>query len=412
MNYLNRVMIVLKNFIVKRFFICVLGSVISLQGFHAMGASLVACGGNFNQFLQRIGVKAVERGVEKNSVLLALKYSKHSQKVLEMDRKQRTFRLSFLDFSERAINTYRLKNGIKNIERYKKTFQLAKSKYGVPAEVISAFWAMETDFGAVQGKFNTLSSLATLAHDCRRPEMFQEEYVSAIALFADGVIEKEITGAWAGEIGQVQMLPSDIKIFGQDGDGDGIVDLKKSAPDAILTAAALISDMGWIPNQPWIEEVKMDSGFPWEEAGFGRERALEAWKRLGIKSRTESFKANDQAIATLLIPQGRKGPKFLAYSNFKVYLSWNDSFIYTVTAAHLATRLGGAKKLISGDPEDILTVEEMIELQKILKSKGFNVGEIDGILGRNTRQSVRKMQLELGFPGDSWPTRNLLKKLR
>ena len=353
----------LKNFILKRFLIFLSIGLIPFQAFDAIGAPLVACGGSFNQFLQRIGVKAIERGIDKNSVLLALKYSKHSKKVLEMDRKQRTFRLSFLDFSQRAINTYRLKNGTKNIERHKKIFQLAESKYGVPAEVITAFWAMETDFGAVQGKFNTLSSLATLAHDCRRPEMFQEEYVSAMALLADGVIQKEITGAWAGEIGQVQMLPSDIQIFGEDGDGDGVVDLKKSAQDAILTAAALISDMGWIPNQPWIEEVIMDSSFPWEKAGFGRERTLDAWKKLGIKSRTGSFKINDQAIATLLIPQGRKGPKFLAYANFGIYLSWNDSFIYTVTAAHLASRLAGAKKFLTNDPEDILKVEEMIELQ-------------------------------------------------
>ena len=151
---------------------------------------------------------------------------------------------------------------------------------------------------------------------------------------------------------------------------------------------------------------------PWREAGFGRKRTLNAWKKLGAKPRTGSFKIEDQAKATLLMPQGRKGPKFLAYSNFDIYLSWNDSFIYTVTAAHLANRLGGAKSFLSNKPENILSVEEMVKLQNILKSKGFDVGEVDGILGRNTRQSVRKIQLELGLPGDSWPTKSLLKKLR
>ena len=412
MRNLNFRKIILKGITCKRFLVFSMISIASLQGFQAMGAPVVTCGGNFKEFLQDIGARAVERGINKNAVLLALKYSKHSNKVLSMDRKQSTFRLSFLDFSKRAINSYRLKNGVKNIKRYHDTFQLAESMYGVPAEVITAFWAMETDFGAVQGNFNTLSALATLAHDCRRPEMFQEEYISAIELFAEGVINKEITGAWAGEIGQVQMLPSDILIFGKDGDGDGLVDLKQSAPDAILTAAALISSMGWIPNQPWTEEVILPAGFPWREAGFGRKRTLSAWKKLGAKSRTGSFKIEDQAKATLLMPQGRKGPKFLAYSNFDIYLSWNDSFIYTVTAAHLANRLGGAKSFLSNKPENILSVEEMVKLQNILKSKGFDVGEVDGILGRNTRQSVRKIQLELGLPGDSWPTKSLLKKLR
>ena len=110
------------------------------------------------------------------------------------------------------------------------------------------------------------------------------EYIPKhIKLFADGVIEREITGAWAGEIGQVQMLPSDILIYGADGDGDGIVNLKKSSPDAILTAAALISSMGWRSNQPWIDEVVLPEGFLWEKAGFGRGRTLGEWKSLGVK---------------------------------------------------------------------------------------------------------------------------------
>ena len=134
---------------------------------------------------------------------------------------------------------------------------------------------METDFGAVQGDIHTFSALATLAHDCRRPEMFQPEYIAAINLFSKGIIDLKTTGAWAGEVGQVQMLPSDILKFGKDGDNDGFIDLKKSPEDAILTAAALISELGWEPNQPWMEEVIIDDkNFPWKEAGFGRGRKI------------------------------------------------------------------------------------------------------------------------------------------
>jgi len=398
---------------ISRFFSLIfLIFLISLQGNYTFAAQLVSCGGDFKNFLKNIGIVAVEQGIDKNSVILALKYSKYSKKILTMDRKQSTFRLSFLNFSKRAINSYRLKNGKKNIKKYQDIFQLVEEKYGVPSEVITAFWAMETDFGAVQGNFSTLGALATLAHDCRRAEMFQREYISAIKLFDNGIIEKDTTGAWAGEIGQVQMLPSDILIFGKDGDGDGLINLKKSAPDAILTAASLISEMGWRPNEPWIEEVILPSEFPWEEAGFGRKRTLKAWKELGVKPRNESFLVDENNSATLLLPQGKQGPKFLAYSNFSVYLKWNDSFIYTVTAAHLATRLNGAKRFLEDNPEDILTVEQMVDLQKILKFKGFDVGKVDGILGRKTRQSVRKLQLELGLPADSWPTINFLKRLR
>ncbi|MAI97310.1 MAG: lytic transglycosylase [Rhodobacteraceae bacterium] len=412
MKYFKIRKYLLKKIIYQRKIKLLLAFLIAFQGSHALGSTLVNCGGDYKIFLKDIGSKAIQRGVDKNAVSLALKYSKQSKKVLEMDRRQSTFRLSFLDFTKSAINSYRLKNGIKNMEKYLNIFNSAEAMYGVPAEVITAFWGMETDFGAVQGNFSTLSALATLGHDCRRPEIFQEEYIAAIKLFADDLIEKEITGAWAGEIGQVQMLPSDILIYGTDGDGDGLVNLKKSSPDAILTAAVLISSMGWRPNEPWIEEVIVTDGFPWEKAGFGRELTLGDWKNLGVKSRIGKFAVANETKATLLLPQGSKGPKFLAYPNFDVYLRWNDSFIYTVTAAHLATRLAGAPKFVSNDPENILTLREMVELQKILKSRGLNVGKVDGILGRNTRQSVRQVQMEFGFLADSWPTKSLLKKLK
>ncbi len=374
---------------------------------------IVNCGGDFHSFLKKIGKFAItNQGLDKNDVMLVLKKSKRLKKVLSLDRKQSTFRLSFTDFSKKAINSYRLKNGKKNIEKYNKLFLKAKSKYGVPAEVITAFWAMETDFGAVQGDIHTLSALATLAHDCRRPEMFQPEYIAAIHLFSKGLINLETTGAWAGEIGQVQMLPSDILKFGSDGDNDGSIDLKKSPEDSILTAAALISEMGWKHDKPWIEEVLIDDfDFPWEEAGFGRSRTIFSWKKLGIKPRNEKFMASDDTNATLLLPQGHKGPKFLAYSNYHVYLKWNDSFIYTVTAAHLAARLGGHKKFINDNPKNILSVKKMLKLQSILKSRGYDVGEVDGILGRKTRQSVRIIQMEMGLPADSWPTEDLLNNL-
>ena len=271
---------------------------------------------------------------------------------------------------------------------------------------------METDFGAVQGDIHTFSALATLAHDCRRPEMFQPEYIAAINLFSKGIIDLKTTGAWAGEVGQVQMLPSDILKFGKDGDNDGFIDLKKSPEDAILTAAALISELGWEPNQPWIEEVIIDDkNFPWKEAGFGRDRKISSWKKLGIISRNKKFMASDNTKATLLLPQGLKGPKFLAYSNYNIYLKWNDSFIYTVTAAHLASRFSGQKKFLSNKPDKILSLEKMIKLQNILQSNGYNVGKVDGILGRQTRQSVRNIQIKLGLPADSWPTDDLLNIL-
>ena len=302
-------------------------------------------------------------------------------------------------------------NGKKKFTKHQYVFDKAFTLYGVPKEVITAFWAMETDFGAVQGDFNTLNSLASLAFDCRRPELFQPEFIAAMQLIQRGDIDYSTTGAWAGEIGQVQMLPKDILEFGIDGNKDGQISLKETPEDAILTAANLINHMGWVKGVPWLEEVILPKEFYWELAGFGRERSLKDWRDLGVKIRAEKEQVDENLYATLLLPQGRKGPAFLAFKNFEVYLKWNNSFIYTVTAAHLAKRLAGAKKYTHANPSEILNIESMIKLQNILRSKGYDVGKVDGILGAKTRQSVRLVQLELGLPADSWPTNELLRKL-
>ena len=377
-----------------------------------LGKTFTTCGGDFNSFLKKAEENAIELGVSSEVLRKTVRQTKFNPKIIALDRKQRSFKLSFLDFSSRAINDYRLVNGKKKFKKYQGIFDKAVSLYGVPKEVITAFWAMETDFGAVQGDFNTLSSLASLAFDCRRPELFQPEFIAAMQLIDRGDIDYNTTGAWAGEIGQVQMLPKDILEFGIDGNKDGKISLKETPEDAILTAANLINHMGWVKGVPWLEEVLLPRDFYWQLAGFGRERSLKDWKDLGVKLRKEELKVDESVYSTLLLPQGKDGPAFLAFKNFEVYLSWNDSFIYTVTAAHLAKRLGGAEKYMHKNPSDILDIDSMIKLQNLLKSRGYDVGKVDGILGAKTRQAVRLVQLEFGLSADSWPTNELLRKLQ
>ncbi len=149
--------------------------------------------------------------------------------MLKRDRAQGVFTQTFAEFSNRMINDYRLKQGAANLKKYADVFARADQEFGVPGPVIAAFWGLETDFGAVQGDFNTLNALVTLAHDCRRPELFRPQIVPLLTLIDHGDLPADVTGAWAGEIGQTQMLPSDIKNRGVDGDGDGLVDVRKSA---------------------------------------------------------------------------------------------------------------------------------------------------------------------------------------
>lgn len=374
---------------------------------------LVPCGGSFDTFLEKITVQALDMGLSSKVISNSVFNTKYLKEVVRLDKNQKSFRLSFSEFTNRSVNEYRLVFGKKNIELHKKLFDKIKSNYGIPAEVITALWAMETDYGAVLGDFHTLSALGTLAHDCRRSDLFQSQYLAAIRLVENKILSaEESLGAWAGEFGQIQMLPLDILIFGSDGDSNGKIELVKSSKDTIATAAKLIQSKGWQADQPWIEEVVVTKEFPWRESGLGRPRTVMEWKKLGVRLRNSKVHQRiDDLKANLILPQGRKGPKFFAFPNFRIFMEWNNSFMYSTTAAYLANRLKGDPEYITENPADILKVEEMIILQKLLRRLGYQVGRIDGILGANTRQSVRKVQMSLGLPADSWPTIKLLQML-
>lgn len=368
------------------------------------------CGGDFGAWRQAMKDEAAAQGVGEKG-LAALSRARIDQSVLKADRAQAVFAQSFVEFAGRMVNSYRLQHGAANLKKYADVFARAEQEYGVPGPVIAAFWALETDFGAVQGKFSTLNSLATLAHDCRRPEMFRPQLVSLLTLIDLDVLPADVQGAWAGEIGQIQLLPSDYLERGQDGDGDGRIDLRSSAPDAIMTAANVIKAHGWRAGEPWLQEVRVPDTLPWEQAGRTNKLPLSQWAAWGVTARDGSPLPADGPPAGLVLPMGRKGPAFLAYPNFDIFLEWNQSAVYTLTAGYLATRLAGAPALDKRAPEPGLSLSEMKRLQEKLQARGHDVGKIDGVLGAGTREAVRAEQIKLGLAPDGWPTAQLLGAL-
>ncbi len=369
------------------------------------GSPLAAeCGGDLQAFLDGVKAEAIAAGSTADAAAQALAGAQIDQKVLSRDRAQGVFKQTFLEFSQRTVSQARLDIGRQKMKQYADVFARAEQEFGIPAGVITAFWAMETDFGAVQGDFNTRNALVTLSHDCRRPELFRPQLLALIKMVEHGDLDPATnTGAWAGEIGQVQMLPEDIIAFGVDGDGDGHVNVKKSSPDAILTAAKFIQSLGFRRGEPWLQEVTVPENLPWEKTGFDSGMKAGDWFALGVKPRNGDT-SNTGLEGELLLPQGRKGPAFMAYPNFNIYLEWNQSFIYTTSAAYFATRLMGAEPYLKGNPEPGIGDVEMKALQTRLQQKGYDVGKIDGILGGGTRMAIQKEQLRLGLPADGWPT--------
>jgi lytic murein transglycosylase len=369
-----------------------------------------SCGGSFSNFVSNLKTEAVQRGHARANVDRFFASARKDNGVLKADRAQGVFQLPFIDFSRRLISQNRINKGRSMGQKYGNTFKRIERDYGVSRGVLLAFWAFETDYGAIQGNFNTANALITLSHDCRRPELFRPQVFAALELFEKGNFDPaRTTGAWAGEIGMVQMLPADILENGMDGDGDGRVSLKTSAPDALVSGGKMLSGLGWRKGEPWLQEVTMPSNFDWSKTGLNHSVRTSDWQKMGVKAHGGTLVGG--LPSSIILPQGRKGPAFVAYPNFRVYFEWNQSFTYVLTAAYFANRLEGAQVYNAGNPDAGLNNAQMKSLQKKLAARGYKVGKIDGILGANTRSAVQDMQEKLGLPADAWPTPSLLSKL-
>ncbi len=376
----------------------------------AAAPAMAQCGGNFGDFVEGLKAEAQTRGHSSDTVARFFAPVRQDPAVIAADRRQGVFTLDFTTFSRRLISAQRLQTGQAKAREWDAVFDRAEAEYGVPRGVLLAFWGFETDYGSFQGDFNTANALVTLAHDCRRPDLFRPQVFHALTLFAnDDFDPATTTGAWAGEIGMVQMLPGDIIENGVDGDGDGHVRLKTSTPDALLSGAKMLAHFGWRKGEPWLQEVEVPAEMDWSQAGIGTALPVAQWAAMGVQPRSGGWAAD--LPASLILPQGHKGPAFVAYPNFNVFFDWNQSFTYVLTAAYFGTRLEGAPVFDPGNPDPGLDQDGMKRLQERLVARGHDVGAVDGILGAGTRAAVRAEQMRLGLPADGWPTAALMSRL-
>ena len=368
----------------------------------------------FEPWLADFKKEAAAKGISQSTIAAASPYLVLDQRIINIDRGQRFFAQNFLEISDKMLAGGRLPNGAAQMKKHQAIFAREEKDFGVPPSVITAFWGLESDFGAGQGKDHAIKSLATLAYDCRRSEMFRGHLFDALRLIERGDLRAdEMIGSWAGELGQTQMMPSEYMAQAIDYDGDGKRNLIKSAADVIGSTGKYLVHLGWRRGEPWMQEVRVPANLKWQEADLTIQHPVSQWASWGVT------RANGQALpasnlrASLVLPLGRFGPAFLAYDNFQAYLMWNQSLMYSLTAAYYATRLDGAPAMNRGSPNiPKLSFDETRELQQLLERRGYDVGRIDGLLGIKSRSAVREQQIKLGLPADSWPTAELLQRLR
>ena len=368
---------------------------------------------SFDRWLADFKKEAAEKGISAAAINAASPYMVYDQRIVNIDRGQRFFSQTFLEFSDKMLPAYRLQTGAAQIRKWQPVFAREEKEFGVPPAVITAFWGLESDFGGGQGKDQALKSLTTLAYDCRRSDMFRGHLLDALRIIERGDLRpEEMIGSWAGELGQTQMMPSEYLRDAVDYDGSGRRNLIRSVPDVIGSTGKYLGYLGWKRGEPWLQEVRVPANFKWEEADLSIQHPRAQWAAMGVTLADGRPLPSDKLGASVVLPMGRFGPTFMAYDNFQVYLKWNNSLMYSLTAAYYATRLDGAASMRRGSDIPKISFEETRELQQILARRGYDIGRTDGVLGLKSRSAVREMQIKFGLPADSWPTAELLSRLR
>ncbi len=286
---------------------------------------------------------------------------------------------------------------------------------GVDPAAIASIWGNETSYGAVLGTFYVPEALASLAYEGRRRAFFESELMASLELMQRGLITREeLVGSYAGALGQVQFMPSNILKLGVDGDGDGERDIRNSLADAFASCANYLKSHGWRTGQPWLAEARLPAGFRWETAGPDIKKSAAEWDSMGVRTvhgaRLSSL-VPGTAPVSILLPMGHRGIPLIAFENYHRFLDYNPSQSYAVAVGHWANRLKGAGDFAGQWPASGgMTANDLEALQSGLQRLGYDIRP-DGRYGDKTRAAIRAYQLSQGLAADGYPTPALLQRL-
>lgn len=307
-------------------------------------------------------------------------------------------------------------HGRKLAQTHAATLSRIEREFGVPGPVVLAVWGRETDFGRYRLTHDALRVLATQAYVGRRKDMFRTEFLMALKLIEDGRVRRaDMKSSWGGAMGLTQFLPSEFYRHAVDFDGDGRADLFASVPDALASAARQLAAKGWQRGGRWAYEVRVPSDFDCtlgvpEIAGPVRE-----WLARGlalVHPQTLSADALAQE-ASVLQPEGRLGPAFLAPKNYFVLKDYNFSDLYVLFVGNLSDRIaGGAAFRQRWTKSAQLRTGQVEDIQRRLHARGLYADRIDGKAGMKTRAAIGQYQKAHGLPLDCWPSTAVLDHMR
>ena len=370
----------------------------------------------FTRWLETVKAEAVTRGVRPATIDRAFAGIGFNAKVIELDRRQPEFTSTFWRYFDSAVSETRVANGRAMLAQHRPLLDRVSRETGVPAEVLVAFWGVETNYGSNTGGFNVIEALATLACDDRRGPFFREQLITALEILDQGHIRPEaMQGSWAGAMGQMQFMPTTFRDHAVDGSGDGRKDIWTSLPDAFASAGAFLSRLGWRAGEGWGWQARLPAGYDYARSGLSAWRPLATWAALGVtRADGRPLPTTEDRTAALLLPAGYRGPAFLVTDNFRVIMRWNNASVYALAVGRLSDRIAGEGPLIGAFGRDQIPLRrsDVEVLQSLLNGLGYHAGAPDGLLGPNTRAAIKRFQAARGLPADGYADPALLDRLR
>ena len=373
----------------------------------------------FQNCLRNLKSAAINAGVSSSIYDQYTHNLKPDFSVLDHLNYQPEFSTPIWDYLSGLVDVERVELGKQKIAQHREVLNRVEAIYGVPLETVVAVWGVESNYGNIAGKNDLLQSLGTLSCEGRRQGFFRGEFFAAMRILQRGdLIRDQLKGSWAGAFGHTQFMPSTYEELAVDFDRDGRRDLVSSTTDALASTANFLKKRGWQTGQPWGFEVKIPKDLSILGESRRNKKPLAFWVERGVVRADGSSliqgNLSENSQAGLMSPAGVNGPVFLVFKNFDAIYSYNAAESYALAIAHLADRFQGGGEFTKEWPtEDAGTSRrERREIQAYLLSRGYAIGDVDGLIGDKTRQAIKQEQVRLGLKPTGRAGQLILRAIR
>ncbi len=295
----------------------------------------------FADWLAELKSEALSKGITEETFEAALSTAQPIPRVIELDRSQPEFTLTFRQYLTRTVPKSRVDTGRRLLRENKEILEKVSKEFEVQPRFLVAFWGIESDFGRITGGFSVPHALATLAHDGRRSQFFRGELLNALQILDEKHIQPHrMKGSWAGAMGQTQFMPSSFLRFAVDFDKDGRRDIWTTRDDVFASAANYLSRSGWKGDQTWGRAVRLPAQFDRSLISLEVTKTLSEWQALGVRRPDGRDLPVADLEASLVQPGDDKNDVFIVYDNYRTTLKWNRSTYFALAVGHLADRIG------------------------------------------------------------------------